>query len=163
MAVLGCGRRSAQHFQPTCGAAQKQFIQRSFSLYKLFFNRFSRHTVADWYRYCREVCTIYLDRFYEQEGNIGGPGHIIEVDEMKIGRRKYNQGRIVEGVWLLGMIDVATNQIRLEFCPENKRDSNTLLMLIKKHVSEDSTIFTDCWKGYANLSKEGFFSSLRKP
>ena len=75
---------------------------------------------------------------------------------MKIGRRKYNRGRIVEGVWLLGMIDVATNQIRLEFCPENKRDSNTLLMLIKKHVSEDSTIFTDCWKGYANLSKEGF-------
>ena len=66
------GHRVAKTFPASSAAAQKQFFQRSFSLYKLFFNRFSRHTVADWYRYCREVCTIYLDRFYEQEGNIGG-------------------------------------------------------------------------------------------
>ena len=60
-------------------------------------------------------------------GPIGGSGHIIECDEMKLGKRKYERGRIVEGSWILGMLDIETNEICLEIFPNNKRDKNTLL------------------------------------
>lgn len=116
----------------------------------------SQNTVADWYSYCREVTGIYLDGLYEERGSIGGEGHVIQIDEMKLGKRKFNRGRMVEGNWILGMIDEDTNEIRLEICPNNKRDSITLLALIQKHVKQNSTIFTDCWKGYSNLSANDF-------
>ena len=36
---------------------------------------------------------------------IGGPGHVIEIDESKFGKRKFNRGRRVDGCWVLGGID----------------------------------------------------------
>ena len=77
-------------------------------------------------------------------GPIGGAGHVIEVDEMKMGRRKYNRGRVVVGSWILGFIDNETNEVRLEICPDNNRDHDILFALIEKHVAQDSCIFTDC-------------------
>ena len=56
----------------------------------------------------------------------------------------------------MGLIDVESNEIRFDICPQNKRDQETLLQLIQKHVAPDSTIFTDAWKGYSNLSENGF-------
>nr|CAD2183380.1 unnamed protein product [Meloidogyne enterolobii] len=116
----------------------------------------SSATVADWFNYCREVTCVYLDGLYENDGPIGGPGHIIECDEMKLEKREYERGRVVEGSWILGMIDIETNELRLEICPDNKRDKDTLLSLITKHVRPDSTIFTDFWRGYADLFANGF-------
>ena len=54
---------------------------------------------------------------YANSEPIGGPGRVIEVDEMKIGRRKYKRGRVVEGSWILGLIDVESNEIRFDICP----------------------------------------------
>lgn len=42
---------------------------------------------------------------------------------------------------------------RIEICPDNRRDVETLINLIKKHVKPGSTIMTDCWKGYKNLTQ----------
>ena len=115
----------------------------------------SRETVADWYSYCREVCLLALDRIYDEQGKIGGAGHVVEIDECKIGKRKYNKGRRVEGNWVLGIIDL-DGGFRLEICPNNKRDKETLMALINKHVEKGTTIVTDCWKGYSGLSADGF-------
>jgi hypothetical protein len=59
--------------------------------------------IIDWFNICREVCMISIDDKYKSRGKIGGPGHVVEIDECKIGRRKYHRGRIVEGNWILGM------------------------------------------------------------
>ena len=76
---------------------------------------------------------------------------MVEIDETKVGKRKYNRGRMVEGSWVLGMIDLGTcevsmSEIRLEICPNNDRSSSTLTKLIGKYVKKGTTIITDLWK-----------------
>ena len=36
------------------------------------------------------------------------------------------------------------------------RTANTLIAIIKEHVLPGTTIFSDCWKAYSSLNKEGF-------
>jgi hypothetical protein len=49
-----------------------------------------------------------------EKHKIGGPGIIIEVDESKFGRRKYNRGHRVEGVWVMGGVE--WRELRNEMC-----------------------------------------------
>lgn len=49
----------------------------------------SSATVAYWFSYSREICTLALANRYENYGPMGGVNSIIEIDEMKMGRRKY--------------------------------------------------------------------------
>ena len=39
---------------------------------------------------------------HQQDFKIGGVGEIVEVDESKFGKRKYNTGKRVVGKWILG-------------------------------------------------------------
>lgn len=111
----------------------------------------SSATVNDWYSYCREVCMIALDDKFDQQGKIGGVGHVVEIDESLIGKRKYNRGRAKVGQWILGMIDRTTGDYRLELCPDNKRRAEDLIPLIEKHVIEGTEVHTDEWKAYGSL------------
>ena len=52
-------------------------------------------TVVDFYNFCREVCSVILADYSEP---IGGPGKVVEIDESKFGKRKYNRGKRVDGV-----------------------------------------------------------------
>lgn len=109
--------------------------------------RLSMETVCDWYSYCREVAMDAIDSLYNRTGKIGGIGHIVEIDETKIGKRKYNRGRMIEGSWIFGMIDITSTEegnYRLEICEDNKRDEETLMSYIIKHVKPGSTIYSDC-------------------
>ncbi len=124
--------------------------------------RLSQKILSDWNNYLREVSVIALDTLYVPQGKIGGPGRIVEIDESKFGKRKFNQGKRVEGTWLLGMIDIGTKEepnsdgpFRLEICPDNKRTKDALLPLIKKHVYPGTIIRTDCWAAY-DLSDEDY-------
>ena len=49
----------------------------------------SAHTLVDWYNFCRDVC---IDILVKDNLKIGGPGHFVEIDESKFGRRKYHKG-----------------------------------------------------------------------
>lgn len=62
----------------------------------------------------------------------------------------------MEGSRVLGMIDRETKEVRLEICPNNKRDKDTFLGVIRKHVAAQTTIMTDCWKGYEGLDVNNF-------
>ena len=85
---------------------------------------------------------------------IGGPGKIIEIDESKFGRRKYNKGHHVDGQWVFGGIERETG--RVFFSAVEKRDTPTLLKVIKEWVLPGTTIISDCWKAYNCLNDEGF-------
>jgi transposase-like protein len=113
-------------------------------------------SIADTFSCLREVTMISLDNLYQSRGKIGGPGTVVEIDEMKLGKRKFNCGRIIDGSWLLGIICINTKEYRVEICPANKRDSNTLLALINKHIHKQTTIITDCWRGYNGLEADDF-------
>jgi len=117
-------------------------------------DKLSSATIADWLSYCREVC---LESIIKQTPTvIGGAGCTVEIDESKFGKRKYNKGRLVEGQWVVGGICLETNDIFLALCPENKRDAETSLDIINRHVNKSSTIITDCWRAYDRLDEQGW-------
>jgi len=85
-------------------------------------HQISREIVADRFSFRWEVCMATLDEQFEQE-DLRDVGKVVEIDECKIGRRKYERGRIVEGSWIPA-------NYRLEICRDNKRDKDILLALI---------------------------------
>lgn len=83
---------------------------------------------------------------------MGGPNKIIEVDETKVGHRKFERGRVVKGKWILGLVERGGNEFRCFHVM--KRDKETLNKIITENVEEGSTIFTDGWKAYSDLGKK---------
>ena len=116
----------------------------------------SDETLADWYSYFREVVARCIDERFALAGPIGGPGHIVEIDETKIGHRKYHRGRVVDGHWLIGMVDRGTSELRVEICPQNLRDAATLLPIIQRNVLPGTRIITDEWRAYRTLPTIGY-------
>lgn len=54
----------------------------------------SSATISDWYRCFREVVVIYhLENQKTFTNKIGGPGKVVQIDEAKFGKRKYNKGK----------------------------------------------------------------------
>ncbi|XP_005113250.1 uncharacterized protein LOC101852594 [Aplysia californica] len=113
----------------------------------------SSETVADLYNYCREVIveSLYCG---DEVRQIGGANYSVEVDEAKFGKRKYNRGRVVDGQWVFGGICRETKECFL--VPVQDRTQDTLVSLIKKHVAPGTIIYSDCFKSYECLEREGF-------
>ncbi|XP_045468447.1 uncharacterized protein LOC123676540 [Harmonia axyridis] len=111
----------------------------------------SRRTVVDWVSFCREVCFIIVRDHTEP---LGGPGKIVEIDEAKFGRRKYNRGRIIEGQWIFGGIERESKKVFM--VPVADRSQDTLLEIIKEWILPETTVMSDCWRSYDCLENEGF-------
>ena len=76
----------------------------------------------------------------------------MQLDESCFGKRKYNRGHRVEGVWVLGMVE-RTAARRVVYLPVPDRSAATLTNIIRKYVKPGSIIYTDCWRGYNNLKQ----------
>ena len=100
----------------------------------------SKATVADWYQYCRELITEEFLTIQSETGKIGGVNEIIQIDETKIGKRKYHKGRRVEGAWLVGLITDGSEDLRLELCPDNRRTADILHDIIIRNAEVRQTI-----------------------
>jgi transposase-like protein len=87
----------------------------------------------------------------EEDQVIGGEGVMVEVDETKLGKRKYNRGHRVDGVWVV--VGVERTLVRRVFMVRvENRSAETLIDIIKRYVAPGSIVHTDMWKGYAPLS-----------
>ncbi len=56
--------------------------------------RISSSTIVDWYNFCREVCEVNI---IKNNMKIGGENKRVQIDESKIGKRKYHRGHRIEG------------------------------------------------------------------
>ena len=50
-------------------------------------------------KFLRKIMYDYMSKHFKK---IGGENVVVEIDEAKFGRRKYNRGRITEGKWIFG-------------------------------------------------------------
>jgi hypothetical protein len=104
--------------------------------------------------------------------------HHIQIDESKLGKRKHDRGRHVEGIWVFGMvealipeninrrtyeyIDVTTGvtETRYHFEAGNRifltvpnRTAATLLPILYKYCKRQTVIRSDGWRAYRNLHR----------
>ena len=116
--------------------------------------KISRPSLVDWLNFCRDICSFHMLR---HPVRLGGPGEIVEIDESKWGKkRKYNRGAVRNegGPWIFGMVE--RNRGKVLIWSVDYRDRNTLQPLIVNNVVPGSTIHSDEWPAYANLTRLGF-------
>ncbi|KAF8797290.1 hypothetical protein HNY73_001571 [Argiope bruennichi] len=107
----------------------------------------AKQTATDWMMFCREVCTQWITL---NSAPIGGEAVVVEIDESKFGKRKFNRGKRVEGQWVFGGIE----KCFMEALPD--RSKETLLGVLKKYVLPSSVVVSDCWKACDCHDDEGF-------
>ena len=116
----------------------------------------SNRTIIDFYNFLQEVCCVTLEEQFEP---IGGPGKIIEIDESKFGKRKYNRDKRADGVWVFGGIERDSSPPKCFFQPVTDRSAATIIPIINKWILPGTTILSDCWKAYSSLEQEGSIHS----
>jgi transposase-like protein len=113
-------------------------------------------TIIDWFGFFRDACSNALLRNPVRLGsNTGVDTNIVEIDESLFGKkRKYNRGTGNQKYWVFGMLERGTRNSVLQLV--ERRDRQTLLPIIKAHVEEGSTIYSDQWAAYFTLKDEGY-------
>lgn len=106
-------------------------------------------TSVDYRSFCAEVC----EKFIEHQEPIGGPDIIVEIDETVIVKRKYNRGRNLQEIWLFGGIERVSKKLFLVPLIDQKRDSNSLIPLVKKYILPGTIIVSDSWRAYSKLKE----------
>lgn len=108
---------------------------------------FNQKTITRFYKHFRRLVASTLDI---DATVIGGPGIVIELDETKLGKRKYHRGHRVDGVWVVVGVE-RTPERRVFMVPVADRSAETLTQIVLAHVAAGSIVHTDGWRGYAAL------------
>ncbi|KYN18873.1 hypothetical protein ALC57_08803 [Trachymyrmex cornetzi] len=101
----------------------------------------SLQTAIDWTNFCRELMTQWI---YSNNVQIGGPNKIVEIDEVKIGRRKCHKGRIITGQWVFGGIERESKKIFI--VPVEDRKSETLIPIIRRYIKPGSILLENVFE-----------------
>jgi transposase-like protein len=109
----------------------------------------SPNTITDYMNLFRE---LIIDTLEDEDDIIGGDNIIVEIDESKFGRRKYNRGRVIDGVWIVGGIERTEEKKCFVKVVEN-RTAETLHEIIRNHVAPGSIVHTDMWRGYTGIEE----------
>ena len=111
----------------------------------------TQRVAIDWFNFIRDVCAQY---FLDHPIAIGGPGKIVEIDESKFGKRKYNRGRGVDGHWVFGGIERGTTKSFMIVVAD--RSAATLIPIIQTYILPGTLIISDEWRAYSSLSSLGY-------
>ena len=82
----------------------------------------SEKTVVAFWNHFRQLVSSSIE---EDDTVIGGEGIIVEVDDTKLGKRKYHRGHRVEGVWVVVGVE-RTEERRVFVVPVESRDALSL-------------------------------------
>ena len=93
-------------------------IQKILEIWYLYFRRMpvtqiveavevGTHTVCKWTKKVRNLITESISQI---ETKLGGPGIVVEIDETKLGKRKYHRGHRVDGVWIVCGVERTKNK-----------------------------------------------------
>lgn len=118
----------------------------------------NERTAIKHYKLFREIAAWRVSTM--QDGQIGGDGSIVEVDECQLGRRKAHRGRVPRELWVVGGLLRNSNPPRIFIEVVRKRNSRTLLPLLQRRIHIDSHIITDGWASYGGLSELGYRHSV---
>ncbi|GJQ70246.1 hypothetical protein Trydic_g10546 [Trypoxylus dichotomus] len=110
----------------------------------------SVRTAVNWASFCREMV---LAAFIKAPQKLRSE-NIVEIDESKFGRRKYQGGHPVEGQWAFGGYERDTGRVFKVPVPD--RGAGTLLPIIKEWILPSTTIISDYWQAYDCLTEEGY-------
>lgn len=64
----------------------------------------------------------------EEVNKIGSKDVVVEIDKSKFGKRKYNRGHKVQGVWIFGMVE-QTEERKFRLIAVDDHTANTLQTL----------------------------------
>ena len=114
------------------------------------------HTTVDWYNFFRDLC---LGAVINRRERVGGYDDvngelvpkIVEIDESKFFRPKYNRGRHRDGHWVFGGIERGTKKCFLVEVAQ--RDANTLLPTIEDWIEPGTQIISDGWAAYNRVDQ----------
>lgn len=108
--------------------------------------------ISDWYQMMQEDIRSTDCKIGGLDEN--GRGIIVEIDESKFGKRKYHRGHHVEGVWVVGGVEL-TAQRKCFLLTVPDRTERTLSSIIEEFVLPGSIVRTDCWRAYNNMVNLG--------
>jgi hypothetical protein len=107
-----------------------------------------QETVSDYFGWFQQLVCSSLDG---ESQIIGGEGIIVEIDETKIAKRKYNRGQHIEGAWVLGGVE-RTDEKKLFLVEVPDRTAETLLTVLSRHLRIGTIVYSDLWRGYIRLT-----------
>jgi len=112
-----------------------------------------KKTVIDWFMFIRDDCSA--DRL-AQPIVLGDPGQTVAIDESVVARAKpgYGRGRRVPPQWVFSSVELGTGQFFMELVP--RRDANTLVPVIQRHIRPGTRVWSDEWAAYAGLNQVGY-------
>ncbi|KAK2961933.1 putative transposase [Blattamonas nauphoetae] len=104
----------------------------------------SKATVSEWYKKARTVCLLHS---INNTVKIGGPGIVVEVDEMLMIKSKSFRGKEYTGYWMIGGA-VKNQPDQFFFEMVDSRTQSSTKDVIMRHIEPGSIINTDGWSGY---------------
>lgn len=112
-------------------------------------------TSTNWRSFCCEV----TDKWIENQEPIGGEGVEVEIGETLIMESRYEEGKVLDQIVLIGGIERKTKRrfiVPLTNPFGEKRSKETFRSLIKKHVKPGSIIYSDSLAACEKLNKLGY-------